>query len=132
MPRPFITALAAANLLAAANPGLACEAATHLAYNAPATLEGTLKPGKGEHDAQGAFTYTYLQLDAPVCVDADGTDEFNVTTQDPVTRIQLAGEAAAKDLPMDSHAAVEGTLFGAHTMWHVEDVLIDATSITPK
>jgi hypothetical protein len=27
---------------------------------------------------------------------------------------------------------VSGTLFGAHTMWHAEDVLIDASDVTPE
>lgn len=132
MARSCFRMLSLLALLAAPLPTFACEAATHLAYNAPAKLEGTLKSGKGQHDAQGEFSYSYVQLDAPVCVDADGGDEFNVTTQDPVDRIQLAGEATPKDLPVDGRVVVEGTLFGAHTMWHVEDVLIDVTSVTPK
>jgi hypothetical protein len=127
---------AALGLGALASPGrlLACEAETHLTYNQPVELEGTLKAGKGQHEAQGPFDYTYLALDKPICVDApaEGADEFSEGTDTPVDRVQLAGEADAQAQPMGSRAVVKGTLFGAHTMWHVESVLIDAASIEPK
>jgi hypothetical protein len=133
MPRAILAVPSVIALLAAAVPGaLACEADTRLAYNAPARIEGTLKEGSGQHEAQGAFKYSYVQLDKPVCVDAAGGDEFNVTTAEPVDRFQVAGDAAAKDLPVGARVAVEGTLFGAHTMWHVEDVLIDAASLAQQ
>lgn len=112
----------------------ACEAATHLTYNQPVELEGTLKSGKGQHEAQGPFDYVYLALDKPLCVDApkDGADEFAESTETPVERVQIAGEAGAKELPIGSRVAVKGTLFGAHTMWHVEQVLIDAADVAAK
>ncbi len=133
MPRLSPKSLGVVLLLAGPCPALACETETPLAYNAPTKIEGTLKEGKGQHDAQGEFKYGYIPLDKPVCVDAGAeADEFNVTTQEPVDRIQLAGDAAGKDLPIGAKVVVEGTLFGAHTMWHVEDVLIDATAVTPR
>jgi hypothetical protein len=110
----------------------ACEAPTHLAYDTPVELEGTLKTGKGMHDAQGEFSYSYVELDAPVCVDAQPADEFNTGTEQPIGRIQLAGETASKDLPIGKKVVVKGTLFGQHTMWHVEPVLIDAESVDSK
>ncbi|KAB2937103.1 MAG: DUF4431 domain-containing protein [Hyphomicrobium sp.] len=117
-------------LLAGSAPAWACEAKAHLKYNAPVELEGTLKSGQGQHEAQGAFTYSYLELDEPVCV--DGADEFNETTQNPVARIQIAGEEASKDLPFGKRVTVAGTLFAAHTMWHAEDVLIDASEVRQR
>jgi hypothetical protein len=113
-------------------PAAACEAAKRLRYNEPVELEGMLRAGTGQHDAQGAFRYSYVELDAPVCVDTDGNNEFEHATQAPVNRVQLAGEEAGKDLPLGKRVAVSGMLFGAHTMWHVEDVLIDATSVAPR
>jgi hypothetical protein len=112
----------------------ACEAQTHLGYNQPVELEGTLKQGQGEHDVQGPFTYTYLALDKPICVEApaDGSDEFNASTDQPVERIQMAGEAISEALPIGRRVAVKGVLFGAHTMWHVEPVLVDAAEVLPK
>ena len=72
-----------------------------------------------------------VALDQPVCVASETEgDEFNEPTEKPIARIQLAGEAAGKDLPLGKHVKVSGTLFGAHTMWHVEDVLIDAADVT--
>ena len=56
----------------------------------------------------------------------------SLTTEKPIDRIQIAGEAAGKDLPLGKHVKVSGTLFGAHTMWHAEDVLIDASDVTPE
>lgn len=131
------TLLAAAfGLAALALPGrlLACEAATHLTYNQPVELAGTLKAGKGQHEAQGPFDYTYLALDQPVCVDApkDGADEFSEGTEAPIERIQIAGDASSGELPIGKHVTVKGTLFGAHTMWHVEPVLIDAADVAAK
>ncbi len=43
----------------------------------------------------------------------------------------MAGEAMRRRelLDVGKRVTVKGTLFGAHTMWHVEDVLIDATSV---
>ncbi len=110
---------------------LACDAATHLTYNQPVELEGMLKSGKGQHETQGPFTYVYLALDRPVCVDApkDGTDEFAESTENPIERVQIAGDAGSKELPIGSRATVKGTLFAAHTMWHVEPVLIDADNV---
>ena len=120
-------------VLLGAAPAAACEAPTRLGYNAPVELEGTLKEDKGQHDAQGEFTYAYLALDTPVCVDAPPEgDEFNASTEAPIGRIQMAGEANTKDLPIGKHVVVKGTLFGAHTMWHVEPVLIDAEAVEPK
>jgi hypothetical protein len=120
-------------LLLSAAPAVACEAATHLVYNKPVEIRGTLKEGKGQHDAQGAFAYSYVALDQPVCVTSETeADEFNEPTDKPIDRIQLAGETAGKDLPLGKRVKVSGTLFGAHTMWHAENVLIDATEVTPE
>jgi hypothetical protein len=120
-------------LLLSAAPALACEAATNLVYNKPVEIRGTLKAGKGQHEAQGAFAYSYVVLDQPVCVASETeADEFNEPTDKPIDRIQIAGEAAGKDLPLGKRVKVSGTLFGAHTMWHAENVLIDATDVTPE
>jgi len=126
--------LGCAALVLQTGGALACEAATHLSYNQPVELEGTLKAGKGQHEAQGPFDYVYLALDKPLCVDApaDGNDEFDVGTEAAIDRIQIAGEAGSGELPIGSRATVKGTLFGAHTMWHVENVLIDAASVAAK
>ena len=95
-----------------------------------------LKSGTGHHEAQGDFSYTYLVLDKGVCVDAPkdgGDDDFgNTGTENPVERIQIAGEASQQALPIGERVKVKGTLFGAHTMWHVEEVLIDAPSVERK
>jgi hypothetical protein len=110
-----------------------CEAAVHYSYNTPVEIEGTLRSGTGHHEVQGNFSYTYVALDHPVCVDAASGDEFNETTEKPIERIQLAGEASQQDPPEDgARIAVKGKLFGAHTAWHVEPVLIDAESIDQK
>jgi hypothetical protein len=120
-------------LLLSASPVFACEAATKLIYNKPVEISGTLKEGKGQHDAQGEFKYAYVALDAPVCVASETEgDEFNEPTDKPVDRIQVAGEEAGKDLPLGKRVKVSGTLFGAHTMWHAEPVLIDAGDIKPE
>jgi hypothetical protein len=112
---------------------LACEAAVHYSYNTPVEIEGTVRSGTGHHEAQGDFSYTYIALDQPVCVDAASGDEFNETTEKPIDRIQLAGEASQQDAPeVGSRVAVKGKLFGAHTAWHVEPVLIDGESLTQK
>ena len=67
------------------------------------------------------------------CVDAVSGDEFNETTEKPINRIQLDGQASQQDPPeVGSRIAVKGKLFGAHTGWHVEPVLIDAESLTPR
>jgi len=119
-------------LVLSAAPALACEAATNLIYNKPVEIRGTLKEGKGQHEAQGAFAYTYVALDLPLCVASETAgDEFNEPTDKPIDRIQIAGEAAGKDLPLGKRVKVSGTLFGAHTMWHAENVLIDASDVTP-
>jgi hypothetical protein len=78
-----------------------------------------------------------MELDQPVCVDAPkegGDNDFgNTGTEKPVGRLQVGGEASQRDLPADgARVLVKGTLFGAHTMWHVEPVLIDAASLEPK
>jgi hypothetical protein len=49
-----------------------------------------------------------------------------------VTRVQIAGEASTQQLPIGKRVSVEGTLFSAHTMWHVEQVLIDASGVEAK
>ena len=124
---------AAVCLLLSVTPAVACEAGTNLIYNKPVEIRGTLKSGKGQHEAQGAFAYSYVALDQPVCVASETAgDEFNEPTDKPIDRIQIAGEAAGKDLPLGKRVKVSGTLFGAHTMWHVENVLIDASDVTPE
>ena len=124
--------VACALFLLGGAPAVACEAPVRLLYSTPTEIAGTLAQGKGQHDAQGEFAYTYVALDQPVCVASETAgDESNEPTEKPIARIQLAGEAAGKDLPLGKHVKVSGTLFGAHTMWHAEDVLIDATDVTP-
>ena len=127
---------ACAALLVGVAPTFACEGDTRVTFNQPATLQGTLKTGKGEHDAQGPFDYVYLALDKPVCVDAQpaapGDEDAPQSIEAPVGKVQIAGEASNKKLPIGSQVSVEGTLFAAHTMWHVEPVLIDAADVTPN
>lgn len=110
----------------------ACEATVHLKYNEPVALEGVLKSGTGHHEAQGDYPYVYLALEDGVCVDALKDDEFARSTLQPVSKLQVAGDAIEKELPVGKRVRVEGALFGAHTMWHAEDVLIDATTVEPK
>ncbi|CAN1721430.1 DUF4431 domain-containing protein [Hyphomicrobium sp. 1Nfss2.1] len=129
-------AAVALSILGAPALGHACEGDARLTLDKPATLEGVLKNGQGTHEAQGAFSYVYLALDKPVCVDApvagaaDEDPQENVEA--PVDRVQLAGEAVGAELPIGKHVSVSGTLFAAHTMWHVEDVLIDASEVSPR
>ena len=105
-------------------------------YDEPVEIEGLLQSGTGHHEAQGDFDYVYLALDKPLCVDAPasgGDEDFgNTGTDKPVDRIQVAGDLVGKGLPPGKRVAIKGKLFGAHTMWHVEDVLIDAASVDPK
>jgi len=113
----------------------ACEAAVRYQFNTPVEIEGTIKTGIGRHEASGEFFYAYLVLDRPVCVDAPpegGDQDFGTTpTEKPLERIQVGGEASERDMPEDgARILVKGKLFGAHTTWHVEPVLIDAESIT--
>jgi len=114
----------------------ACEGDTRVTLDSPATIEGVLQQGQGTHEAQGQFSYVYLALDKPVCVDAPKTDPGDEEPQEgietPVSRVQIAGEASGGKLPIGQRVSVSGTLFGAHTMWHVEDVLIDAGEINPR
>jgi hypothetical protein len=132
-----VLALAWAGLVTGAVAARACEAAVHYTFNEPVEIEGVLKSGIGHHEAQGEFFYSYLVLDQPVCVDApkEGADgDFSAApTEKPVGRIQVGGEASQRDLPADgARVTVKGTLFGAHTAWHVEPVLIDAESVAAK
>ena len=115
---------------------MACDGHARLSFDKPAVIEGVLKSGKGNHEAQGAFDYVYVALDKPVCVDAPpaeaGDEDAAQSVAAPVTQIQIAGDAVDTQLPIGKHVSIEGTLFPAHTMWHVEDVLIDAAGVTPR
>lgn len=115
---------------------LACEGHPRVEFDKQASLQGVLKSGTGNHAAQGAFNYVYLALDKPICVDAPpvapGDEDAPQSVETPVTRIQIAGEAIGTELPVGKRVAVEGTLFPAHTAWHVEDVLIDAADVKPN
>jgi len=121
--------------MAAGQPVLACESGERVRLDAPVKLSGVLKEGKGEHEAQGAFRYVYLELDAPLCVAFPPDEAEDKATpqseESTVSRVQIAGEAANGDLPVGAHVSVAGTLYGAHTMWHAEDVLIDADGVKP-
>ena len=123
-------------VLFGASPSFACEGERRVVFNEAATLQGTLKDGKGEHEAQGPFAYVYLELEKPVCVDAPpaapGDEDAPQSIAEPVTRVQIAGEASTQQLPIGKHVSVEGTLFPAHTMWHVEQVLIDAAGVEAR
>lgn len=129
-------AVVALSILGAPTLGHACEGEARLTLDKPATLEGVLKSGQGTHEAQGSFSYVYLALDKPVCVDApvagSGDEDPQESIEAPVDRVQLAGEAVGAELPIGKHVSISGTLFAAHTMWHVEDVLIDASEVSPR
>lgn len=133
MPRTTAALLA---FLAWIPAAAACEAGVHLMFDKPASLEGVVQLGTSEHEAQGRMTYIYLALDKPVCVDAPAAptsdDDAPQSTEKPVSRVQIAGSARDEDLPVGKHVTIEGTLFAAHTMWHVEDVLIDAADVKPR
>jgi hypothetical protein len=115
---------------------VACDGHPRVRFDNQATLEGVLASGKGRHDAQGPFTYIYIMLDKAVCVDAapagHGDEDAAQNIADPVTRVQIAGETVGRHLPVGKHVTVDGTLFAAHTMWHAEDVLIDAAEIAQR
>jgi len=123
-------------ILFGASTSFACEGETRVVFNEAATLHGTLKDGKGEHEAQGPFEYVFLELEKPICVDAPpatpGDEDAPQSIAEPVTRVQIAGEASTQQLPIGKRVSVEGTLFSAHTMWHVEQVLIDASGVEAK
>lgn len=134
MPKVLLVGFA---LIACGAPAaLACEGHARVAFDKPAVLEGVLKSGKSTHEAQGEFSYVFVELDKPVCVDAPAAEASNEdavqSIEAPVTRIQIAGEAVGTDLPIGKHVAVEGTLFAAHTMWHAEEALIDASEVKPR
>jgi hypothetical protein len=134
---PKVLLLSFAILACGVPAALACEGQARIAFDKPAVLEGVLKSGKGTHEAQGEFSYVYVELDKPVCVDAPPAAEANnedavQSIEAPVTRVQLAGEAVGTDLPIGKHVAVEGTLFAAHTMWHAEEALIDASEVKQR
>jgi hypothetical protein len=128
-------ALAALSLILAGGPARACEAPAHLKYNEAVALDGVLKSGTGRHEVHGDFAYVYLALDQAICVDAPeggGDEDFgNTGTDKPVDRIQIAGDAVERGLPLGKAVKVKGSLFGAHTMWHAEEVLIDASAVEP-
>lgn len=113
----------------AASGAIACEASVHYAFGQPIDIEGVLKSKTGQHDAQGPFKVIYLELDEAVCVDP-GEDAAG--TENPVQRIQIAGDALKPKMPVGSRVKAKGNLFPAHTQWHVEPVLIDATLIEPE
>jgi len=132
--RALVTVAAAGSAaLAGMGTSRACDADVHYTYDQPVEIAGVLKSATGHHEVQGDFNYTYVTLDKPVCVDAPkdgGDDDFgNTGTDTPVDRIQLAGEASQQALPVGERVKVEGTLFGAHTMWHIEQVLIEASAV---
>lgn len=127
--RTFLTlAIAATALAMTSAAGQACESGVHLAYGQPVEIEGQLKSKTGQHEAQGPFKALYLQLDEAVCVDPS---EGDAGTETPISRIQIAGDALTANLPTGSRVKATGTLFPAHTMWHVEPVLLDASRIAP-
>jgi hypothetical protein len=130
---PVLRAPIVCLVLFGAPPSFACEGDARVMFNEAVTLQGSLKAAKGEHEAQGPFEYVYLELEKPVCVDAPpaaaGGEDAPQSVGEPVTRVQVAGEASNQQLPIGKHVSVEGTLFSAHTMWHVEQVLIDAPSV---
>jgi hypothetical protein len=114
----------------------ACEAARHLRYDEPVELEGVIGTGKGHHEAQGDFTYTYLALDEPLCVDAPaggGDEDFgNTGTDKPVDRIQVVNPDDKFTLEPGARVRLKGKLFGAMTMWHAEEVLIGTEAVEPR
>lgn len=118
--------IAAANLSIVAGAARACDAPVHLAYEEPVEIEGVLRETTGHHDAQGDFKVIYLELDQGICVDPS---EDGSGTESPITRIQIAGDALTTDMPVGSRVRAKGSLFPAHTQWHVEPVLIDAAEI---
>lgn len=113
-------------LLTAASAAAACDAPVHLTFGEPVEIEGVLKTKTGQHEAQGPFKVVYVELDQGVCVDPS---EDDAGTESPITRIQVAGDALTADMPVGSRVKAKGSLFPAHTMWHVEPILIDATEV---
>jgi hypothetical protein len=138
----FILAVLMGLIVAASAEAEGCQALVHLQFGQPVVIEGVLRSGKAGREEQKPFSYIYLELDQGICVDAPpgeeaqsdsgDDDDFSQSTPEPVTHLQIAGEALDKELPLGTRVKVEGVLFGAHTMWHAEDVLIDATEVTPQ
>jgi hypothetical protein len=136
LPAALPIALIACLVALSAGPAGACDAPKHLTYDQPVEIEGVLRAGKGHHEAQGDFDYLYLALDHPLCVDAPpggGDDDFgNTGTESPIERIQVVNPDDKLNLPLGTHVALKGKLFGAHTMWHAEQVLIDTETVEPR
>ncbi len=120
-------------LAAGASVAQACEAPVTLSFDEPVELEGVLVSGSEHREPQGELRYVILALDQQICVDAakragDAARHASGTAE-AVDRIQIAGAASEKWLPIGKRVLVKGTLFAAHTMRDVEEVLIDATAV---
>jgi hypothetical protein len=128
-----VIAVLGLGLAAGARAAHACEAAVTLTYDEPVELEGVLVSGNEHREPQGELRYVFLALDQKICVaapkSAGGGAPTEGGTAEAVDRIQMAGAASEKWLPIGERVLVKGTLFAAHTMRDVEDVLIDATAV---
>ncbi len=103
-------------------------------------IEGTLitrlhygPPGYGEDPTNDEKRYPFiLQLDDPIKVIAEDTDDFNSTTSD-VLEIQLVlmGEPFVEMAKQykNKHIKVQGTLFSALTGYHYTEVLMTVDKI---
>jgi hypothetical protein len=120
-------------LAAASRAAPPCDAAVRLTYNEPVELEGVLVWASERREPQGELRYVFLALDQEICVDAPKSTAEGAApeggTDEAVDRIQMAGAASEQGLPIGKRVLVKGTLFAAHTMRHVEEVLIDATAV---
>jgi hypothetical protein len=97
-------------------------------------MTGTVSKGKREHPNGTWFDFYIVKLAAPASIKGDGEkDSFNVDEKG-VKEIQVfsTDEAVLKTIgKLDGKkVAVTGTLFHAHTAWHVRELVMTVKEVT--
>jgi hypothetical protein len=96
-------------------------------------VSGTISKGKHQHPNGTWFDVLVLKLATPASIKGDGEkDSFNVDEKN-VTELQVYSPDAALLKNMGAlngkDVTLKGTLFHAHTAWHVRDLVLMVAAI---
>jgi hypothetical protein len=112
----------------------ACASAAPALQYGPAEvrLQGKIGSGKFQHPNGEWVEFFLLELPEPASIPADPDDPTNVA-EEGIIEVQIFAPDADLQKLLETKAGeaatVEGTLFHAHTAWHVRPLVLNASEV---
>jgi hypothetical protein len=99
----------------------------------PVVMEvtGKITAGKAQHPNQSWFEFQLINLDKPASIKGDDSGNSFDVSEPLIKEIQIySGDAALRkklSALVGKKAVLKGTLYHAHTAWHIRELVLTVT-----